>query len=435
MENIRGWFAFSHRKTDFQTELLAGTATFLSMLYLVVVIPMMFSRGGMAFGGVYTATVLATMAATLTSGIAANAPIAIAPGVGVNAYLAYTVIVAGGMPWQEAMGAVLLSAGVLLLFSRSSLHERLLFAIPPSLKAAMAVGIGLFMALVGLEHGRLVVASPVTTVMLGDLSDPMAALTLLGLFATLLLMGMGVRGAVFWGMVLTAVVSYAIGVMEAPAAPFSLPWGFGETLGQLSFGDPAALLLTALPLFFVTLFDTTGTVLSVGRQAGLLSKAAAPRFSAVLFAGAVGSAMGAVAGTGAASAMVESGTGVAAGGRTGFTAVVTAVLFGGLLFCAPLAGMLAAVPAITAPALILSGAFLMERVAEIEWKEFTEAVPAFFTLLLLPLSFSIATGIGAGFVLYAFLKAVTGRWRQVHPLLYALAALALIQFALGMSLG
>lgn len=433
MENIRVWFAFSHRKTNFQTEILAGIATFLSMLYLVVVIPMMFSRGGMAFGGVYTATIVATMAATMMSGIAANAPLVLAPGVGVNAYLAYTVIVAGGMPWQEAMGSVFVAAFGLLLFSRSPLRARLLFSIPPSLKAAVAVGIGLFLALLGLEHGRLVVGSPVTTVMLGDLADPMAALTLLGLFSTLLLMGMGVRGAVFWGMVLVAAVAYALGVMEVPDAPFALPWGFGETLGQLSFGDPAALFLTALPLFFVALFDTTGTVLSVGRQAGRMEKETIQRFPAVLFAGAVGGFFGAVAGTGASVALVESGTGVAAGGRTGFSAVVTALLFFGLLFCAPLAGMVAAVPAITAPALILSGAFLMERVAEIDWKDFTEAFPAFFTLVLMPLSFSIATGIGVGFVLYAFLKAVAGRGREVHPLLYALAALFLIQFVLGMS--
>ena len=220
MEKIRAWFAFAERQTDFRTEIVAGMTTFFSMLYIVIVIPMMFSRGGMEFGGVYVATVFATMMATLTMGIAANYPIAVAPGVGVNAYLAYVVVVAGGMPWQEAMGAVFVASGVLMIFSLSSLGEMLLRAIPLSLKAAVTVGLGLFMAMLGLENGRLVVASPITGVTLGDLSDPLAALTLLGLFLTLLLMMMGVRGAVFIGMFLTAAVSYAVGVMEVPAAPF-----------------------------------------------------------------------------------------------------------------------------------------------------------------------------------------------------------------------
>jgi len=432
MEKIRAWFAFAERQTDFRTEIVAGMTTFFSMLYIVIVIPMMFSRGGMEFGGVYVATVFATMMATLTMGIAANYPIAVAPGVGVNAYLAYVVVVAGGMPWQEAMGAVLVASGVLMIFSLSSLGEMLLRAIPLSLKAAVTVGLGLFMAMLGLENGRLVVAAPITGVTLGDLSDPLAALTLLGLFLTLLLMMMGVRGAVFIGMFLTAAVSYAVGVMEVPAVPFSLPWGLEKTLGQFAFGDLGSLGMTAFTLFLVTLLDTTGTVLGVGRQAKLMTSKTFPRLKNALWAGSVGGLVGALAGTGPTTALAESGTGVAAGGRTGFTAVVTAILFGVLLFCAPLSRMMAEVPAITAPALILSGAFLMESVTDIDWKDYTEAFPAFFTLLLMPLSFSIATGIGVGFVLYVFLKAVAGKGQRVHPLLYALSILFVIQLVLRM---
>lgn len=428
MEKIRVWFAFRDRKTDFPTEIMAGAATFLSMLYIIIMVPAMFSRGGMEFGGVYAATVLVTMTATLVMGIRLNCPIAVAPHVGINAYLAYAVIVAGGMPWQEALGAALLAAGLLMLASWSSLCEVLLQAIPPSLKAAVAIGLGFFMALIGLENGRLVVSSPMTTVMLGDLSDPIAALTLLGLFLTLLLMVLGVRGAVFIGMVLTAAASFAMGVMDFPAAPFSLPLGIDQAFGQLAFGEPEMLGMTVLTLFLATLLDTTGTMLGLGRQVRNMTQETLLPLKGALFTSAVGSVVGALIGTGPTTARLESGVGVAAGGRTGFTAVVTAAFFLGMLFCAPIAKMMVSVPSITAPALILSGAFLMESVADIDWKDYTEALPAFFTLLLLPLSFSIATGIGVGFVLYVFLKAVTGQGRQVHSLLYTLAILFVIQF-------
>lgn len=432
MEKIRAWFSFAERKTDFSTEIMAGTTTFLSMLYIVIVVPTMFSRGGMEFGGVYVATVLATVTATLAMGIAANYPVAVAPSIGINAYLAYVVIVAGGTPWQEALGAAFVASGLLMMLSLSSFRSMLLQAVPPSLKAAVVVGLGLFMALLGLENGRLVVASPITIMTLGDLSDPIAALTLLGLFLTLMLLVMGVRGAVFIGMLLTAVVSYAVGIMDMPAAPFFLPWGFDQTWGQLTFRDPGSLGMTVFTLFLITLFDTTGTMLGVGRQAGLMTKESFPRLKSALLAGSVGGLVGALAGTGPTTALAESGTGVAAGGRTGFTSVVTAILFGAMLFCAPIAKMMASVPSVTAPALILSGVFLMESVADIEWTDYTEAFPAFFTLLLLPLSFSIATGIGVGFVLYVFLKAAAGKGRRVHPLLYALSFLFVIQLVWGM---
>lgn len=428
MEQIKVWFAFAERKTDFPTEIMAGIATFLSMLYLVVMIPAMFSRGGMDFGSVYAATILTSMSATLLMGIRSNCPIAVAPSIGISGYLAYAVIIAEGVPWQEGMGAALVAGSVLLVVSLPSLRAILFRAVPASLKAAVSVGLGFFVALIGLEHGRLVVSSPMTTVMIGDLSDPIAALTLFGIFLTLLLMGLGLRCAVFIGMGVTAGASFALGIMDVPSAPFFLPVAFSQTFGQLSLGSPETMWSVVLTLFLATLFETTGTMFGLSRQMNSGTNETHASFQGALLSSAIGSAIGALTGAGMTTARLESGTGVAAGGRTGFTSVVTAVLFGGLLFCAPIAKMLADIPSITAPALILSGAALMESVADINWKDYTEAFPAFFTLLLLPLSFSITIGLGVGFVLYAFLKAATGQGRLVHPLLYVLAVLFMLQF-------
>ena len=431
MEKIKRWFEFENRQTNLRTEIIAGVTTFLSTLYIVVVNPTLFSRGGMDFGDVYLATILATITATLVMGIAANYPIVVAPGIGINAYLVYSVIIAEGTPWQEALGASLLASGLLILVSLSSLRQMLIQAIPPSLKAAISVGIGLFIAVIGLENGRLLVSSPATVLTLGDLADPMAALTVLGLFLTMGLMALRVTGAIFISMLLIAVTAYFEGLMDVPSSFFALPGGLSQTFWQFSFANMGNLTATIFILFLVTLFDTTGTMLAVGRQAGLVKGETFPHLKSVLLADAFGGFVGAALGTGPASAFVESGSGVAAGGRTGFAAVVTAGLFALLTFCAPLARMIASVPAITAPALILVGAFMMESVAEIDWRDYTEAFPAFFTLLFMPVSFSIASGVGLGFILYVFLKMVTGRRQSVHPLMYVLSVLFAIQMAVG----
>lgn len=431
MEKIKRWFEFENRQMNLRTEIIAGVTTFLSTLYIVVINPTLFSRAGMDFGDVYLATILVTITATLVMGIAANYPIAVAPGIGINAYLVYSVIIAEGTPWQEALGASLLASGLLILVSLSSLRQMLIQAIPPSLKAAISVGIGLFIAVIGLENGRLLVSSPATVLTLGDLADPMAALTVLGLFLTMGLMALRLTGAIFISMLLIAVTAYFEGLMDVPSSFFTLPGGLSQTFWQFSFANMGNLPATIFILFLVTLFDTTGTMLAVGRQAGLVKGETFPHLKSALLADAFGGFVGAALGTGPASAFVESGSGVAAGGRTGFTAVVTAGLFALLTFCAPLARMIASVPAITAPALILVGAFMMESVTGIDWRDYTEAFPAFFTLLFMPVSFSIASGVGIGFILYVFLKTVTGRRQSVHPLMYVLSVLFAIQMAVG----
>lgn len=427
MDKLRVWFAFEERRTDFRTEILAGLTTFLSMMYILVVNPSVLSRAGIDFGGAYIATAVASIIATLIMGVAANYPIAIAPGIGINAYFVFTVILSDGVPWQEALGAAFAASVLFVAISITPFRQMLIDAIPASLKTAIAAGIGLFIAFIGLENGRLVIDSPTTITMLGDMKDPVAYLTLLGLLVTTVFMANRVRGAIFLGMIFTGMTAWLLGFIALPSAPFALPDGLDKTFFQLSFAHIDKLLLVIFTVLLVTLFDTTGTMLGVGRQAGLIREGKFPHLQSALLADSIGSLAGALLGTGPTSSFVESGTGVAAGGRTGFAAVVTAVLFGVMLFCAPLAQAVSSMPAVTAPALILVGSLMAEGMRTIPWDDMTEAFPAFFTMLIMPLSYSIASGVGAGFILYAVLKLATGQGKKVHPLLYLFAVLFVLQ--------
>ena len=429
MIKLEKWFAFEERGTNFRTEIIAGVTTFLSMLYIVIVNSTTYSQGGMDFGGVYLATIIATMIATLIMGIVANYPIAIAPGIGINAYLAYTVIISQGVPWQDALGLACTASAIFIALSVSRFRQMLIDSIPESLKAAMGAGIGLFIALIGLVNGHLVMPSPATLVTLGSFSDPTAYLTVLGLVVTMGLMVMRINSAIFLGMIFTAVVAYAQGFLELPATPFALPSGLNQTFMGLRFDSVTVFPMVVFTLLLVTLFDTTGTMLGVGRQAGIIRDGKFPNLQSALLADSIGSFIGAFVGTGPTSAYVESGTGVAAGGRTGFASVVTAALFLLLVFCEPLAKSISAVAAISAPALILVGAFMMDSLRDIDWLDSTESFPAFFTAILMPMTYSIANGVGIGFILYALLKTLSGKWREVHPLMYLLAVMFIIQLA------
>ena len=429
MSRLESLFSFEERKTNLRTEILAGVTTFMSMLYIVIVNSTTFSQGGMDFGGVYLATIIATIVATLIMGFVANYPIAIAPGIGINAYLVYTVIISQGVPWQDALGLACTASAIFIVLSVSRFRQMLIDSIPESLKAAMGAGIGLFIALIGLENGHLVMPSPATLVTLGSFSDPTAYLTVLGLVVTMGLMVLRVNSAIFLGMIITAVVAYIQGFLELPAAPFALPSGLQHTLFALRFDSVTVFPMVVFTLLLVTLFDTTGTMLGVGRQAGIIRDGKFPNLQSALLADSIGSFVGAFAGTGPTSAFVESGTGVAAGGRTGCASVVTAALFALLVFCEPLAKSISAVSAISAPALILVGAFMMDSLRDIDWLDSTESFPAFFTAILMPMTYSIANGVGIGFILYALLKTISGRWREVHPLMYLLAVMFIIQLA------
>jgi len=426
MEKLKKYFLFNERGTTLRTEILAGITTFLSMMYIVIVNPTVLSAGGMDFEGVYIATIIATITGTLIMGVAAKYPIAIAPGLGINAYVAFTVILTEGFSWQQALGAAAAASGIFIILSVTSFREMFINSIPESLKKSIAAGIGLFITLIGLRSGHVVTVSEATMVTLGDFGDPTLLLTLAGLFVTMILVVMDIKGAIFIGMIVTAVISAVLGYWEMPETIFSMPGGFDKTFMQLSFNDLPSMLPIIFTILLVTLFDTTGTMLGVGQQAGLIKNGVFPHLKSALLADSVGSFVAALTGSSPTSAYVESGTGVSAGGRTGFVAVVVAILFLCLLFFQPLAAAVSSIPAITAPALILTGCYMVAGVVKIDWYDYSEAFPAFLTMTLMPFTYSITNGVGAGMVAYMVLKIAAGQWRKVHPLLAIISVLFIL---------
>ncbi|MBO4401458.1 MAG: NCS2 family permease [Selenomonadaceae bacterium] len=430
MEALSRYFKFEERGTNLRTEILAGITTFLAMVYIVIVAPTALMSAGMDFGGVYVATVIATVVGTLIMGAVANYPIAISCGLGILAYVAYTLILSEGIPWQEALGAAAISSGIFIVLSLTQFREMFINSIPESLKRAIAAGIGMFIALIGFHNGHIVMGSEATMVTMGSMDDPTLVLTLMGLAVTMALMVLRVNGSIFIGMIFTAVVAWTLGYWETPKEIFSAPNGFSETFMQLRIGDLGVLAPAIFTLLLVTLFDTTGTMLGVGRQAGLIKNGEFPNLKSALMADATASFVGAFCGTSPTSTYVESGTGVSAGGRTGFTSVVTAALFALMVFFQPLAASIASLPAVTAPALILTGCFMVSSVATIDWDDYTEAFPAFFTMVLMPFTYSITNGVGAGMIFYVLLKIFAGRIKEIHPLLLIMAVLFAVQMAM-----
>lgn len=425
------WFGLKEKGTTIGTEVLAGVTTFLTMVYIVIVNPGILSEAGMDFHGVFIATVLASIIGTLFMGLAANYPIAIAPGMGLNAYFAYSVVIGGGISWQTALGAVFVAGIIFVILSLTPFRYMLLDAIPSDLKHAITVGIGLFITFIGLQNAGIVTASPATLLTVGNLTEPMTLLTIIGLIITLVLKAYRVKGYLFFGMMITAVIAYFMGLLEWPSAIVALPSGLSETAMQMDIGGvfTHGLYAAVFTFLLITLFDTTGTMLGIAEQAGLLKDGKFPRARGALLADAVGTTAGAALGTSPTSAYIESGAGVAVGGRTGLTAVVVSLLLALTLFFSPLVSALASVPAITAPSLIIVGFLMIGAVQKIEWSEFEIAFPAFLIIVLMPLTYSIATGIGVGFITYPLLMALRGKWRKVHPIFYLFAVLFLIQLA------
>jgi Permeases len=427
---LKEWFKFSERNTSFSTETLAGLTTFVTMAYIIIVNPAILSKTGMDFNGVFIATIVASMIGTLIMGIFANYPIAIAPGMGMNAYFAFAVVIGMGIAWQQALGTVFIASVIFVVLSFTKFRQALINSIPTSLKQGIGAGIGLFVTFIGLQSSKLVISSPATIVTLGNLSDPTTFLSIIGLLISLVLMVNNVKGALFIGMILTSIIAFFQGLIVVPASLFSLPTGLEHTFMQMDVqgaldGGLYAIIFTFL---IVTLFDTTGTMLGIGSQAGLIkADGEFPNVRGALLADAFGSTFGALLGTSPTSSYVESGAGVAAGGRTGFSSVVVALLFGLMLFCAPIAQMLASIPAVTAPALIIVGFLMMNGLKLIDWNDMEEAVPAFLTLFMMPMSYSITTGVGVGFIVYPLLKIFRGKARQVHPLMYLFMVLFIIQ--------
>ncbi len=435
----RGWldrrFDLSQRGTDARTEVLAGVTTFLTMAYIVLVNPAILGQAGMPVAAVAAATCLAAGFASILMGFAANTPLALAPGMGLNAYFSFTVVQTLGVPWQVALGCVFVSGVAFLLLTFAGVRQLIIAAIPRHLFAAVAGGIGLFIGFIGLKNAGIVVSSPATSVTLGDLHAPGAWLALIGLVVIAALSAWKVRGAILIGIVATTLAGWLLGQVTFTPQPYDLT-AISQTAfhldlpGVFGLGGKHGLgLFEILFVFlFVDLFDNIGTLVGVTRRAGLIDEQGrVPRLNRILFADSIATIVGSLAGTSTVTSYVESAAGVQAGGRTGLTAVVTGVLFLLAMFVAPYAQL---VPlAATAPALILVGGLMMAPLVDVEWDDPEVAIPAFLTVAMIPLTFSIANGLAFGITAHALLKLLRGKIGKGDWLLLVLAALFVARFA------
>ena len=426
LENL---FKLSENSTNVRTELIAGVTTFLTMAYIAFVNPSILAAAGMDPGAVFVATCLAAAIGSAIMGLWANYPIALAPGMGLNAFFAYTVVLTLGHSWQTALGAVFIAGVLFLILSLLKVREWIINAIPHSLKLSIAAGIGMFLGIIGLKNAGIVVDHPATLVTLGDLTQATVLVAIVGFLVMAALDARRVPGAITIAILLATLVAVATGLSEATGV-FSMPPSLAPTLFAMDLAGAldGALISVIFAFLFVDLFDTAGTLIGVAHRGGMLdSEGKLPRLGKALMSDSVATVAGAALGTSTTTSYIESVAGVKAGGRTGLTAVVVAVLFLLCLFFSPLAGTIPAYA--TAPALVFVACLMMRSIAEVDWDDVTEYVPAVITAISMPLTFSISTGIGFGFVAYAAIKILTGRWKEAGWAVIVLAGLFILKFA------
>ncbi|MEN2768108.1 NCS2 family permease [Ornithinibacillus xuwenensis] len=431
---MKKYFQFEELGTNYRTEFIAGLTTFLAMAYILFVNPDMLSATGMDKDAVFAATAIAAAVGSLLMGLIAKYPVALAPGMGLNAFFAFTVVIGGGIPWETALAGVLASGLIFIVLTLTGLREKIINSIPANLKLAVGAGIGLFIAFIGLQNAGLVVDNPDTLLGLGDLTSSTVLLAVFGLVVSVIFLTLGIKAGIFYGMILTAIVGMIFGQVPVPSGIEGIVSGVpsvAPTFGQAfaHFGDifTMEMLVVILTFLFVDFFDTAGTLVAVATQAKLMKDNKLPRAGKALFADSSATVVGAVVGTSTTTSYVESTAGVGVGGRSGFTAVVTAGFFVLALFFSPLLAVVTS--QVTAPALIIVGVMMATALKDIEWERFEIAVPAFLTVLAMPLTYSIATGIGIGFVFYPITMAVKGRAKEVHPVMYGLFIIFILYFA------
>jgi len=424
---LERYFRLTENQTSVRSEFLGGLTTFITMAYIVAVNPHMLAETGMPIEGVIFATCISAAVATLVMGLYANYPIAMAPGMSLNAYFTYVVCMQMHVPWQTALGVIFFSGVVFLILTVTRVREQIVNGIPDCLKHSTAGGIGMFIAFVGLRNAKLVVANPATFVSLGSFSNHEAQLALIGLAIMLILMTRKLHGAILIGVLLTTGIGILRGMTSRPTSIFSLPHPSGTWL-QLDLKSALHLGLFEIifVFLFVDLFDNVGTLVGVCEQGGFVKDGKIPRVGRALVSDAVGTLFGSLTGTSTVTSYIESAAGVAAGARTGLSNVFTALFFLLAMFFAPLA---AAIPGYaTAPALILVGALMTESIGRVEWNDFTDAIPAFVTLLATPLTFSIATGLSLGLISYTLVKVAAGRFREISPVIWILTVLFVFRY-------
>ena len=427
-------FGLQAHRTNVRTEVFAGFTTFLTMAYIVVVNPAILGEAGLPIGAVAAATCVSAGFGSILMGLIANYPLALAPGMGLNAYFTYTVVKGMGVPWETALGCVFISGACFLILTLAGVRQLIVGVIPRSLLAAVAAGIGLFIAFIGLRDAGIIVPNPATAVSLGDLTQPTAALAIGGLVLIAVLQAWRFQGAILVGVIVTALAAWALGLSHVKPGSLNLA-DLSATAFKLDVGSAfrlkGGLALTVVEIvfvfLFVDLFDNVGTLVAVTKRAGLMDDSGAiPRLNRIFIADSVATMAGALAGTSTVTSYIESAAGVAAGGRTGLTSVVVGVLFLATILFTPLVQAIPA--AATAPALILVGALMMGAIAEIEWNDPFAAIPAFLTVVVTPLSYSIANGLAFGLTSHAVLKLARGQARRSDWLLFVLAGLFVARF-------
>lgn len=421
-EKLVQYFNLPQLQTTMRREILAGFTTFISMAYILFVNPSVLGATGMDKGAVFTATAIASALGCILMGVLAKYPIAIAPGLGVNAFFAYSVVIGMKIPWQTALAGVFVASLIFILITVLKLRETIINAIPRNLKLAIAAGIGLFIAFLGLHNGGLIVANESTVVGLGPLTVGTTWLTVFGLIITAILMVRRIPGAIFIGMVATTILGLITGLIAMPSAIIAGAPSIKSTfmVGAMHIGDINSLQLVVVVLTFllVTFFDTAGTLVGLAEQAGFMKNNKMPRVGKALLADSSSMLVGSLLGTSPTSAFVESSAGIAVGGRSGLTAVTTGLLFIGGLFFSPLLAVVT--NQVTAPALIIVGVLMAQSLREIEWHKMEIAIPAFLIVLGMPLTYSISDGIALGFIMYPLTMIAAKRGKEVHPLMYAL---------------
>lgn len=438
---MKNYFQFKELGTSYRQEILGGLTTFLAMAYILVVNPLTLTLASikdypdalrMDYGAVFVATALASAVGCIVMGLVGKYPLALAPGMGLNAFFAYTVVLGSGIPWQHALGAVLISGVFFFLLTLSGLREKIINAIPVELKYAVGAGIGLFITFIGLQTSGIIVKNDATLVGLGNLSNGPTLLTIFGIIITVIMMTRGIKGSVFYGMIVTAIVGMIFQLIKIPTQVVDTVPSLKPTFGAVfsSFDDSSfwstGMIGIILTFLFVDFFDNAGTLVAVANQAGLVKDNKLPNAGRALLSDSIASMVGAVLGTSTTTSYVESSAGVASGARTGFASLVTAAMFILSLFFFPLLSVITS--AVTAPALIIVGVLMVSSLGKIEWTKFEVAVPAFLTMITMPLSYSIATGIAVGFIFYPITMLVKGRKKDIHPIMYFFFVIFILYF-------
>ncbi|MCR1935527.1 NCS2 family permease [Clostridium tepidum] len=428
MEN---YFKLKENGTSIKTEVLAGLTTFMTMAYILVVNPGILSQAGMDFGAVFTATALSAAIATMLTGLYAKLPFAQAPGMGLNAFFAFTIVKQMGYSWEFALTAVFLEGIIFILLTAFNVREAIVNSIPNNIKKSISVGIGLLIAFIGLDNAHVIIhpKDGGTIVALGNITSGDALLAIIGILITGILLAKNIRGALLIGIVITTLIGIPMEITKVPTSFFSAPPSLSPIFFKFEWHNifTPNMFIALFTLLFMDMFDTVGTLVGVATKAKMLDKNGnVPRVKEALFCDAIGTTIGACLGTSTVSTFVESASGVAEGGRTGLTAVSTAVMFTIALFISPIFIMIPS-PA-TAPSLILVGLFMMSPIKEIELEDFTEAIPAFLTIIIMPLSYSISDGIVFGVVSYIVIKALTGKVKEISLTTFIIGVLFVLKF-------